>query len=162
MSVHSEAAAGTEEAEGAGGTAARTAANSIGCMVFPPDRRYQREIREIIPGMNWNRQPLAAAIVLALACGGSRSPTETRAAGSLSTMRSGSWGGPHVSLTTADSGGATLDFDCAHGSITGPLSLAADGSFRLSGTYVREHGGPIRIGETPDSQDATYSGTVRG
>ncbi len=111
--------------------------------------------------MSQTVKPLALAIVLAIACGGSRSPTDARAAGVATTIRSGSWGGPHVSLTSADSG-ATLDFDCAHGSIPAPLSVGADGSFRLSGTFVQEHGGPIGIGATGDSQAATYSGTTRG
>jgi hypothetical protein len=28
--------------------------------------------------------------------------------------------------------------------------------------FVREHGGPIRLGEVPDSHPANYAGVVRG
>ena len=79
----------------------------------------------------------------------------------LSTIRAGEWGGSHISLTSADSG-AILDFDCAHGAIPAPLTVSPDGGFHLSGTYSAEHGGPVRIGDSGNSQPAMYSGTVQG
>jgi hypothetical protein len=43
-------------------------------------------------------------------------------------------------------------------------STAADvqGSFIVSGTFVREHGGPIREDEMPDAHPALYAGAVTG
>jgi hypothetical protein len=71
----------------------------------------------------------------------------------------GTWGGDHVTLTIA-SAGEHFDFDCARGDIGTPLVLDARGQFSATGTFVREHGGPIRPGETPDSHPASYDGTV--
>ena len=34
------------------------------------------------------------------------------------------------------------------------------GRFEVAGTYVREHGGPIRQGEIPDAHPAIFSGLV--
>ena len=99
---------------------------------------------------------------LAVACGsGGSSPTGTKAGSVVSTIAAGTWGGEHVSIRISDSG-AALQFDCAHGSIPAPLSLGADGRFVLTGVFIKEHGGPIRIGEPVDSQPASYSGQVQG
>jgi hypothetical protein len=73
----------------------------------------------------------------------------------------GAWGGNHLSLTVMETS-AHLEFDCAHGSIPGPLLADAQGSFLLPGTLVREHGGPIREDEMPDVHAATYAGAVTG
>ena len=48
------------------------------------------------------------------------------------------------------------------GDIPGALKPAADRTFVVSGTYVREHGGPIREDEKADVHPATYIGTVTG
>jgi hypothetical protein len=71
------------------------------------------------------------------------------------------WGGDHVSLAIIATG-SQLEFDCAHGDIPGALTLGADGTFAAAGTYVREHGGPIRDNEAPDTHPALYGGTVTG
>ena len=70
----------------------------------------------------------------------------------------GTWGGDHVTMSI--SGVTHLDFDCAHGDI--PAALAIDGRFQFSmtGTFVREHGGPIQIDEPLDRRPASYSGSV--
>ena len=76
-------------------------------------------------------------------------------------LGSGSWGGTGASLVvTADS--AMFEFDCAHGSIEERIVPNADGGFDVAGIYVREHGGPIREGEAPDSHPARYLGRVGG
>ena len=86
------------------------------------------------------------------ACGGALT-------GSSSVVSAGVWGGDHVALTVT--GAAThLELDCAHGDIPGAFTADARGQFALTGTFVREHGGPIREGEAPDSHPATYSGSV--
>lgn len=68
------------------------------------------------------------------------------------------WGGDHVEMRTTPSG-STLDFDCAHGRIDGPLRVAKDGTFAGDGTYGAEHGGPARRDE-PADQKARYSGKI--
>jgi hypothetical protein len=58
--------------------------------------------------------------------------------------------------------GGHLEFDCAHGDIPGMLTLNASNQFNVGRTYVREHGGPIRVGELPDSHPTAYVGSVTG
>ena len=74
-------------------------------------------------------------------------------------MLTGMWGGDHIALTVADAG-THVEFDCAHGDIPIPLMVNARNEFDVSGTFVREHGGPIRVGEMPDSHPAAYVGSV--
>ena len=93
----------------------------------------------------------AALAVSIVACGGSPAGP--------SAPLTGQWGGDHVSLTLTDAGGGA-EFDCAHGAIAGALTADAAHAFRVSGTFVREHGGPIAIGETPDVHPAVYSGSA--
>ena len=72
---------------------------------------------------------------------------------------SGVWGAEHLTLTVNDTS-SHLEFDCAHGDIPSALKTAADRTFVVSGTYVRERGGPIRENENLDAYPATYIGTV--
>ena len=75
-------------------------------------------------------------------------------------ITTGSWGGDHAVLdVTATS--ASIEFDCAHGTLPVPLTLNR-GTFDVTGDFVQEHGGPIRSDETVDRQPARYSGTVSG
>ena len=96
----------------------------------------------------------AAAVVLA-ACqtAGSAAP-ET---GPIT----GSWGGTHVSLVLGAEGGV-LEYDCASGSIDGPLRTDANGRFAAGGWHSPGHGGPQREGDEPLRLPAHYSGEVRG
>jgi len=73
----------------------------------------------------------------------------------------GEWGGVHISMNVGD-GSATIEYDCAHGSIEGPLTTDGEGKFKLRGTFTPERGGPIRADETARSQPATYSGEING
>lgn len=73
----------------------------------------------------------------------------------------GIWGGEHISLEST-TGTTRLEFDCAHATIPRPLELDAAGHFDERGEYVREHGGPLREGEQPESHPARFSGTIRG
>ena len=70
----------------------------------------------------------------------------------------GTWGGDHISMAVAETG-AHIELDCAHGDIPTRLPAA---SFSVAGTFVREHGGPIRPGEVPDSHPALYSAATSG
>jgi hypothetical protein len=73
---------------------------------------------------------------------------------------SGTWGGDHALLEVTDTT-ASIEFDCAHGTLSVPLTLNR-GAFDVTGDYVQEHGGPIRSDETVDRQAARYTGTVSG
>ena len=74
---------------------------------------------------------------------------------------SGTWGGPHVGIVFgADQG--RIEYDCAAGTIREPVEPGAGGEFEARGTHTPGHGGPERIGFTPPSFPARYSGRVRG
>jgi hypothetical protein len=94
---------------------------------------------------------LLAAVVATSACGSSPSGP--------SPVPTGRWGGDHIALTVADVA-THIEFDCAHGDIPSALMVDARNEFVVSGTFVREHGGPIRVGEVPDSHPAAYVGSV--
>jgi hypothetical protein len=73
----------------------------------------------------------------------------------------GSWGGEHIGLEVTNKS-ATIEYDCAHGTIDGPLTLDSRGRFKLHGSHVREHGGPIRTDEPLRTQQARYTGWTDG
>ena len=73
---------------------------------------------------------------------------------------SGLWGGLHVTLEISEQS-ATLEFDCATGSIREPIVLDSAGHFDVAGSYNREGPGPVRQDVQTDSS-ARYSGTVSG
>lgn len=73
----------------------------------------------------------------------------------------GEWGGTHAALRLG-TGGGTIEYDCAHGTLDGPLLTDANGAFRVAGTHVREHGGPARMGEVLPHEPAIYQGRIRG
>ena len=73
----------------------------------------------------------------------------------------GAWGGLHINLV-AGARSATVEYDCAHGTIEGPLRFDKQGKFEWRGTFIPERGGPIRADETPSAQPAVYSGSVNG
>jgi len=77
----------------------------------------------------------------------------------------GRWGGRGIAMTVEESG-AKIEFDCAHGSISGRLALDADGRFELPGTFGRERPGPVRMGPNGEPAEekgapATYSGRLQ-
>ena len=83
---------------------------------------------------------------------------KTEKSGRLAT---GAWGGEHIRLAVrAD--GATVEFDCARGTIDEALTLNAAGRFDLRGTFTREGPGPIRVGAKPSARPARYEGSVSG
>jgi hypothetical protein len=73
----------------------------------------------------------------------------------------GTWTGEHIRLEVAEQG-ADVEFDCAHGHIDGPLLLDQNGKFDRSGSYTPEHGGPVRAGEMPPTEEAHYVGVQEG
>lgn len=73
----------------------------------------------------------------------------------------GEWGGKHVHLNLTESGG-TLAYDCAAGTMAGPLRLDADGVFSAVGTHTAGKGGAETGGAVPPTYRVRYAGTVRG
>jgi hypothetical protein len=72
----------------------------------------------------------------------------------------GQWGGEGVGLLVKDSAvGASIELDCAHGTIEGPLDVGPDGMFKWRGSLVME-GGPMRLPPAPPpvTRGATFYG----
>ena len=82
--------------------------------------------------------------------------TATTAPGPLA----GQWGGPHAGLVIADDS-VHVEFDCAAGSIAGPVLLDRSGRFSENGAYIRG-GGPLPVNDSTRAEPARYSGQVRG
>jgi hypothetical protein len=73
----------------------------------------------------------------------------------------GRWGGPHIGMEiTAE--GARIEYDCAQGTVDGPIALDRAGRFEATGTHAAEHGGPVREGEEPEARPARYKGKLKG
>jgi hypothetical protein len=102
------------------------------------------------------RRSLRLLIVIGTAGGWACGGTST---GPSSPVAAGVWGGDHVAMTVANAA-THLELDCAHGDIPGAIAVDAQGQFDVAGVFVREHGGPIRQDEVPDSHPAKYSGSV--
>src|ERR1700749_4879442 len=79
----------------------------------------------------------------------------------MKESQTGTWGGEHIGLEVSEQG-ATVEYDCAHGTIDQKIVTDAGGNFNLRGPHVREHGGPVRKGETEDSPPAAYKGQIKG
>lgn len=79
----------------------------------------------------------------------------------MKESQTGAWGGEHIGLEVTEQG-ATVEYDCAHGTIDEKVVTDAVGNFNLRGTHVREHGGPVRKDEREDSHPAAYKGKIKG
>jgi hypothetical protein len=88
------------------------------------------------------------------------SPSPATGTADANKNLAGLWGGLHVTLQISGDS-ATLDFDCASGSIKDPILLDSSGRFDVVGSYDRQGPGPTRRGAKTES-DARYSGTVNG
>jgi hypothetical protein len=103
----------------------------------------------------------AAMLVIAIGfmpagMAGASSPSTVQSADESANV----WGGEHVRMELTRTG-ANLAFDCAMGTIDQPLALSSDRTFRATGTYTRERGGPV----TKDGNQAvaaTYIGAIKG
>jgi hypothetical protein len=73
----------------------------------------------------------------------------------------GRWGGLHISLELTAEGG-NIEYDCAHGTIDGPVVPDREGSFEAAGTHTAERGGPVREGEEKQGRPARYRGKISG
>jgi hypothetical protein len=85
-----------------------------------------------------------------------------RRAGNAGTVvPTGSWGGVGIRMDVTAQG-ATVEYDCAHGTVDQALVADRDGRFSAAGTHTREHGGPIRLDEPADRHPAQYEGQLSG
>jgi hypothetical protein len=84
-------------------------------------------------------------------------PTQEQDAGASSVV----WGGRDINMQVTAQG-ATLEFDCGHGSVLEPIKANAKGEFVARGTYTPEHGGPITLANPPRDLPAVYKGTIDG
>jgi hypothetical protein len=73
----------------------------------------------------------------------------------------GVWGGAHIRFEVTDSG-ATIEYDCAHGTVDGKILIDSAGRFSVTGRHYPEHGGPVREGEGSTGQPVRIDGRVGG
>ncbi|HEY0071623.1 MAG TPA: hypothetical protein VGE04_16785 [Chloroflexia bacterium] len=75
-------------------------------------------------------------------------------------LPTGAWGGEHLAITVRTEG-MFIEFDCAHASFEGPITVA-NGQFQANGTYTRETGVQMEPDLRPQGQPAVINGTVAG
>jgi len=115
-----------------------------------------------------SRRPggLSGAAILSLVLGTSSlflgaTCSGVTASGESRRVAAGSWGGMGIRIEVTETG-AQIEYDCAHGTISEPLLLDADGRFDVKGLHFREHGGPVREGEEARGDPVRYTGRVTG
>ena len=79
----------------------------------------------------------------------------------MQRIPTGVWGGQHINIDVGEKL-ARIEYDCASGVINGPLSVDANGNFKLRGTHRIERGGPVRADDKPNDHPATYTGSIKG
>jgi len=77
-------------------------------------------------------------------------------------LQAGTWGGKHIALEVNSRGGATVEYDCAHGKIGRRIVPDRSGRFDVPGTHTEESGGPVRQDAQPHTYAVRYTGRVRG
>lgn len=92
--------------------------------------------------------------------GSSNANSEMKAADKTEKLPAGVWGGQHVRAEVT-AGGATFEFDCAHGAITQAIVMDGSGKFDVPGKFAPEHPGPVRRDEESNDRSVRYSGNVK-
>lgn len=115
-----------------------------------------------------SKRTLLVSSLLLLVCAGTGEAQRRRGmkekpkrASERTVLTPGVWGGAHIRLEVEEKG-ATVQYDCAHGSIDEQLALDAEGRFAARGTFVYEGGGSIRVRINRVPQPARYEGRVSG
>jgi hypothetical protein len=75
-------------------------------------------------------------------------------------LPTGMWGGQHIRTEVTDKG-ASLEFDCAGGTIDAPIVLDGKGNFDIKGKFVAEHAGPVRREGDENSRAVRYVGSLK-
>ena len=73
----------------------------------------------------------------------------------------GVWGGRHIRFEVTE-GGARIEYDCAPGTIEGPVVVDARGRFNVYGTHHEERGGPVHSDDSGAGYRVRLSGRVGG
>jgi hypothetical protein len=81
--------------------------------------------------------------------------------GDTKRIAPGTWGANGIAMEVTAAGGR-IEYDCAHGTIGGPILLDTEGRFDVRGRHFPEHGGPVRDGEESNGQPVRYTGQVSG
>ena len=79
----------------------------------------------------------------------------------MQRIPAGVWGGTHINIEVGEKS-ARIEYDCANGTIDGPLVVDSNGNFKLRGTHRVERGGPISADDDTKGQPATYIGSIKG
>ena len=106
---------------------------------------------------NWK---IVLSVCIVLSCGSAYSAIDGKPR-KMQNIAAGAWGGQHINIAI-EGNTATIEYDCANGTINGPFKLDRNGRFSLSGTHVTGHPGPIRVDVKPESQPARYTGRIDG
>jgi hypothetical protein len=106
---------------------------------------------------------LSLPLMLALFWSGESCESKTMSVALMDakSVKLGTWGGDHVVLQMTKKG-ASLDYDCAHGTIDRRLSTDRRGNFKARGTHYRERGGPVHAGDSQKGEPASYTGRING
>lgn len=73
----------------------------------------------------------------------------------------GQWGGPHIGMLIGPAG-TRIEYDCAEGTINGPIIPLATGAFDVEGTHTPGFGGPAIEGVVLPTYRVRFTGRVRG
>jgi len=73
----------------------------------------------------------------------------------------GPWGAQHIRIDV-EKNSAAIDYDCANGTIDGPLTFDSKGRFTWRGTHRRDGPGPIRVEHEFKGRPALYTGSIKG
>jgi hypothetical protein len=111
--------------------------------------------RDVMFWWKRNRLPVIVCLVLLIA---SSAASRSR---KMQRLQPGTWGGSHIRIEVGPRT-AAIEYDCANGTIAGPLTVDIKGRFTWRGVFNREHGGPVRRDEKPNSSPAIYSGWIKG
>ena len=79
---------------------------------------------------------------------------------SMADVQPGTWAGEHIVMDVT-SNGATVEFDCAHGTLDAPLALDSSERFDVAGSFTPEGGGPTREDQSSRGMPARYTGSLK-
>jgi hypothetical protein len=89
------------------------------------------------------------------------STMRNRSTAKIETVSTGVWGGQHIRMQVTERG-ASIEYDCAHGTIEERLVIDSSDRFEVKGMHVKERGGPVREGEASEGESARYAGHING
>ncbi|HEX8722114.1 MAG TPA: hypothetical protein VF736_15875 [Pyrinomonadaceae bacterium] len=84
-----------------------------------------------------------------------------KARGAGEALLPGVWGGERIRFEVTERG-ARVEFDCAHETVEGKITVDSRGRFTVGGLHYEEHGGPVRAEEDAGGYPVRLSGLVGG